>query len=218
MSLVKRLSVAALGLAALSSAANAAISAQWVRVTPSSYPADATNPIPANAETWDLQVNIPDTGDKWTVAGVHILPSSLVSIYNHGFGSNTRPNSALIAAFPALAFDSYVDSFSGGVNVAGPAEGGGSATLDSTNGVNIAWGTNNVAADPAGPTSYPIMRLTFVRQSQTQPVPLAFGQVFSVNGGSNAPVTIPSIPAVPEPTTLALAGLGLGAVAVRRRK
>jgi hypothetical protein len=103
------------------------------------------------------------------------------------------------------------------VTIAGAAVGVGPADVGQPN-FNAAWGTNSVVADPAGPTSYTIARLTFHRADRTHSILLTFGSVFSVNGGSNAPQPIPSIPGVPEPTALALIGVFSGAMLIRRRR
>lgn len=80
--------------------------------------------------------------------------------------------------------------------------------------VDAAWGDVNAAGQPAGSNgTFTIARLTFkVGSSGT-----FIGRVGSTGNPSN-PVTFTYLVVIPEPTSVALMGLGLGAVALRRRK
>jgi hypothetical protein len=80
--------------------------------------------------------------------------------------------------------------------------------------VDVAWGDVQAALQPAGSNgTFTIARLTFkVGSSGT-----FIGRVGSTGNPSN-PVTFTYIVGVPEPTSVALMGIGLGAVALRRRK
>jgi len=80
--------------------------------------------------------------------------------------------------------------------------------------VDVAWGDVNAAGQPAGSNgTFTIARLTFkVGSSGT-----FIGRVGSTGNPSN-PVSFTYVVVTPEPTSVALMGLGLGAVALRRRK
>jgi hypothetical protein len=80
--------------------------------------------------------------------------------------------------------------------------------------VDVAWGDVNAASQVAGSNgTFTIARLT-VKIGATGTF---LGRVGSTGNPSN-PVSFTYILGVPEPTSVALLGMGLGAVALRRRK
>jgi len=80
--------------------------------------------------------------------------------------------------------------------------------------VDAAWGDVNANLQPAGSNgTFTIARLTLKLGSQGTFI----GRVGSTANPSN-PVTFTYVLVTPEPTSVALMGLGLGAVALRRRK
>lgn len=80
--------------------------------------------------------------------------------------------------------------------------------------VDVAWGDVNAAQQPAGSNgTFTIARLT-VKSGSTGTF---LGRVGSTANPSN-PVSFTYVLGIPEPTSVALMGIGLGAVALRRRK
>jgi len=80
--------------------------------------------------------------------------------------------------------------------------------------VDVAWGDVNAAGQPGGSNgTFTIARLT-VKSGSTGTF---IGRVGSTGNPSN-PISFTYVLGVPEPTSVALMGIGLGAVALRRRK
>ena len=149
-------------------------------------------------------------GDDWTGAVLRIDMTN-GSAYQNSFGGDGPPSSAFIGFVPELAFDTYVGIIDDGTaGIAGPAGdlGGGVQSLDFPE-VSITW--FNTAIDNTGPIQ--IANLTFSPDAQgTWELIVAFagGQIHQsgvMEGG---------VMALPEPTTLAL--MGLGGLAVLRRR
>jgi len=86
------------------------------------------------------------TSSDWLSAQLLITLSS-GSIYQHSFGGNTPPNPALVAAFPDLAFDTFVAGGSLDITpmiVGGAVDlGGGAAAVCNESVVNLTWATTN---------------------------------------------------------------------------
>jgi hypothetical protein len=215
MRLVK-LCLAVLAVCGVATTANAAITATWVQ-NPISAAAVTNDPVLANMQSWSLRVT---TDGNWASAGLEVqLPAGL-TFYQNAFGGNTKPSPALVAAFPALAFDTYVtgpgDTGTGGA----PAilgffpEAPGSGDFGGTTGrFSVSWG--DLVNDPPG--NYEIARLTFPSSVNVS------GPGYPVTPSSNtsqvAPdstVLIPNVGPVPEPTSLGLLAFA-GLLAIRRR-
>jgi hypothetical protein len=142
-------------LASLSTA-SAQITAAWTSV-PISPAAMNADPALQNMQCWSLQVTT--TGD-WGAAGFEATLPAGQSFYNAPFGGNTKPNPALVGAFPHLAYDSYVTA-PGDTGLAGrpiilgpfpPGSGGGG-------GERFAFTWGDLATDAPG--TFEIVRLTF---------------------------------------------------------
>src|SRR5262245_61821552 len=66
----------------------------------------ANDPVLANMVSFDLIVT---TTDDWLSAGLRVVLPGGSTFYNHPMGGQTAPNPALLAANPALAFDTFVN-------------------------------------------------------------------------------------------------------------
>ncbi len=118
-------------------------SAAWCGPTLVFQETPNTATLAPNYLTNDMMFN---TATDWLSAQLLITLTS-GSIYQHSFGGNTPPNAALVAAFPDLAFDTFV---AGGALDITPAIAGGAVDLgggataacnEST--VNLTWFTTN---------------------------------------------------------------------------
>jgi hypothetical protein len=209
-------SAAVLGLAA--STASAAITATWVRNTIT--PAAITNdPLLANMQSWSLNVT---TDGNWASAGLEAILPAGSTFYNPALGGNTRPNPAIVAAFPSIEFDTYVsapaDTGSGGA----PAilgffpEAPGTGDFGGTSGrFSVSWG--DLVEDAPG--TYQIARLTFplgvipnVRNLDPDPNQVNPSRTSQVNPASDV-----VIPDIPEPASLGLVAAA-GLLGLRRRR
>jgi hypothetical protein len=205
---------AAVGLMATS--VQAAITVSWspLTISPAAITAD---PTLANHQSWSLRVV---TDGNWASAGMEAtLPAGSV-FYNPALGGNTRPNAAIVTAFPNIGYDTFVsapaDTGSGGA----PAilgffpEAPGTGDFGGTTGrFSVSWG--DLVEDAPG--DYEIARLTFpsgvIPTIRTvPPAPNSPSITSQVNPASDA-----FIPAIPEPTTLGLVAAA-GLMAIRRRR
>lgn len=218
MSFVKSLS-AVVVLGAAASAATAGITPSW-RVNPISAAAIAADPRLNGAISVSLLVNL-SGASLFNVAGLIItqgdLPGAEFIQVDTLFGPNDfRPSAALIGFAPAVEFDTYVHTTNDAQSPAipGPYVATGAAVLRSSTSFDVAWG----ALPNTGPLNgqnLEIARLTF-RNVVPGFTPVR-GEV-RAGDDPNTAVFLPPIPvAVPEPTTLGLAALGLGLISLRRR-
>ena len=132
------------------------------------------------------------------------------SIYQDQYGSNTPPNSGLVAAFPSLAFDTYVEGPGGAAaSSAGFADLGGyhvgtSAQFD-TAGINYNWyDTANTGAGTFATGRFSISDDAVGTWAFYTEDASSMGHGLQLSGTIQNGTF-----AVPEPGTLALLGLGL---------
>lgn len=218
MSFVKSLS-AVVVLGAAASAATAGITPSW-RVNPISAAAIAADPRLDGAISVSLLVDL-SGASLFNVAGMTItqadLPGAEIIQVNTLFGPNDfRPTAALIGFAPAVEFDTYVHTTSATQNPAipGPYTATGAAVLQSSTAFDVAWGATP-GTGPLNGQGLEIARLTF-RNVVPGFTPVR-GEV-RAEDATGVAVPLPPIPvAVPEPTTLGLAALGLGLISLRRR-
>jgi len=241
MSRTTKMLAAAAGATLISSAAYASISfvgLQQVPITPAALSAD---PTLANFTSYDLMVSISST-DHWAAAG---LNGALVggSFYiPASFNADTGLQS--VAQFvPNLTFDTFVSrpgyADPGDGAILGSQSGAAKATMpgspntnrnNTPNVMDVAWGDVNATGNPLTGVQA-IARLTIANSALIAmtgaplafyppvpaPTPVRFEGVLKITSDPNSAAPVRFFP-VPEPTSLALMSLGLGAVALRRRK
>jgi len=180
----------------------------------------------ANHVTNDLSIDF--TGQ---LSGLQLLVDLTAgSIYQNAFGGNLAPNGALLPAFPALAFDTFVtlDSLTQGgphgeaLPVGGAVNLGGSATaVFTTSDINQGW---SPAAGVSSATS--ISDFLAARVTLTSDATGTASFLASSAGVISAPTVLPIVngiigggaPVIPEPSTVILLAMGaLGLVALKRR-
>jgi hypothetical protein len=214
---MRYLAACAAVLLLVASNATAAITATWVNnpITPAAITND---PVLANMQSWSLRVT---TDGNWASAGLEVILPAGLTFYNNALGGSTKPNPAIVAAFPAVAFDTYVSGpgdLGGGTGAPailgffpeqpGPGDFGGT-----TGRFSVSWG--DLVNDPPG--TYEIARLTFPSSVDVS------GAGYPVNPTSktsqvnpDSTVLIPNVGPVPEPTSLGLLAVA-GLLAMRRR-
>jgi hypothetical protein len=206
------------------SRASAAITASWAPVASgdgsvgSMYPPAALappggDPLLLGMQTWDLRVT---TDGNWQFGGLRAaLPNG--EFYNHPLGSHTRPSPALVSAFPALQFDTYVTAPGDGVPGAGaPSIFGGFPATEpfsmSGNVLSVSWGNTDIDS----PGSFPIARLTFPLGVIPDILTIDQNPDFS-RTSQVMPDSTTAIPEIPEPAALYLVAAA-GLFAMRRLK
>jgi len=207
----------------------------------------ADDPNLANFCTYDIQVIVNSSAgqDRWASADLRaqLAPGGMFYIPPSG-DSNTLqlPSVRNATGSRFLQVDTFVDvpvfnatrggilgkskfapvSQSGevfpsnGSNLLDPNDPNGTAFVPANDMtlVDVAWGDSAAALQAAGSNgTFTIARLTVKNGSQGTFI----GRVGSTLT-PNAPITFTYFLVVPEPTSMALMGLGLGAVALRRRK
>jgi len=202
--------------------AQAAFTVQFVEV-PITPAAVTSDPTLANMQTWSIQVDYSE--GNWASGGLRMqLPAGNAFYHQTPFGGNTKPSPALVAAFPSVAYDTYVTSprdLGGGTNapaILGPfpenqppqSFGGASDPLPGV--FSVSWGDPQATQGPTSGNDVEIARLTFPRSNPLGSLAAStMGQTSTVNPS----VTIPIV--IPEPGMLGLAAAA-GLLAIRRRK
>jgi hypothetical protein len=193
------------GLTALtaSSLAYAGATVGWTETTGANQP--------AGYRSFDLQVSLTGTSDFTSAR----LLTTGTFFQDATFGGNTAPNPAIFQFDPQLEFDTYVTSPD---RTSTLLLGGFDGTNDTTSAtfttstISAAWG--DVASSANG--TYALARLTF---SSSVAFPTVSGRVSYGNPGDTSSITSIALPQInsPEPSSIALAGVG-AAVALRRRR
>jgi len=213
MRLGKLVLATAVATGAMATSASAAITAFWEQNTITAA-AIGNDPALAAMQSWSLKVT---TVANWASAGLEVVLPAGKNFYNNALGGNTKPNPALVAAFPALAFDTYVsapgDTGTGGApailgffpEAPGPGDFGGT-----TGRFSVSWG--DLVNDPGG--TYEIARLTFPSDVAIPQLVNPLSQTTEVNPETT--VQIPNIDVIPEPASLGLLA-AVGILGLRRR-
>jgi len=224
-------SVLALAVAAtVSTAAYAAITPQLVEV-PISAAAKAADPTLANARSFDLRANT-TADDAWASGDLVANTQNGASFYQAALGGNTA-NSTFWPIVAQNQYDTFVTApkfgGAGGANtiVLGSSNPGGPTPVFTTSNLNVSWGNTNVTPGPYSGEDATVARITLLGLAPgatpiviTGANPAAFAHLVGKVGSTLTPTNSPTFDfsvVVPEPASAALMGLGLGAIALRRR-
>ena len=166
--------------------------------------------------TNDIQIDY----DGQYLGAQMIIELTSGSIYQDPEGNRTPPDSALFGTFPSLEFDTFLalGSLTSDGPFGPPSVGGGAVDLgghrlsvfDET-AINQAWNPSGVDGLFGG-DEFKLARLTLSEDAQGtfQFLAVANGDLFTFSG------QIANGRILPEPNTLLLCGLGLGAVLTKK--
>jgi hypothetical protein len=99
--------------------------------------------MPAGAQSYSLMVEFLTPGELFNTASLKMTLPAGSSFYNNLFGSDTTPNPALVAAFPDLAYDTYVATTAGfaqAPSIPGRAGDPGAAIVGQGQNFDVSWG------------------------------------------------------------------------------
>jgi hypothetical protein len=170
---------------------------------------DTQAPTSADHYTFDLMITVTG-GDDWTSSAADVVLTS-GTFFQHPFGGDAEPNSALFGSFPALEYDSFFASPAALFDGANPGFASGPDWTDTT--VSATW----FDTPDDGDGTFTIARFTILA-----PTVPGDGVLGSIVGSSTAKLTggdliAFNLPiAVPAPGSAML--LGLAGLAIRRRR
>ena len=150
-----------------------------------------------------------DTDTDWTNSRLDISLTS-GAMYQHAFGSNSAPTPALVAAFPELAYDTFV-TVPNGLDVTFA----GAITMDAT---TIAASWADTATGNAG--KWQVARITLTQDANGS----VAGKSYDVESAGQGILftddweIVEGWLCIPEPATLGLLAVGGMAVLRRRRR
>ena len=185
---------------------------------------NSSSPALSGFITQDVAI---DFGGQWTGSQL-LIQLTQGNIYQDAFGGATEPNPALVAAFPSLAFDTFLGAGDRTAtpsaitpSVAGAAVdlGGGPSQKFDASGIDIAWFAPGGTLLTNG-TDFFTARVSLSSNANGTYKYLASagGQISQFSGTINNGVLTPDSATVPEPVSVAVLGLGASLLGWRRRK
>ncbi len=206
----------------LAGSASAVVTAQWVSVDPGGDP-----DYPAGGyETWDLMVT---TGTNAAAAQMHLVPDTSNTIYQHVYGTNISPGLNLLAAFPEMAYDTFVTMPPAGdepdtVSVQTIVDIAAALAIVPVPGTpipgthndtwSIGWAVND-GSNLFGPGTHQLARVTILSGTTGNLWCFVKGTDNEAAGTGLIHLTLPGF--IPEPATLLVLVLGGLAGLIRRR-
>jgi len=211
--------------AAMSSAAYAGVTVTFnlVDTNASSQPtAVANDPRLANSVTYDMVVAT-NGGDDWLSAEIHGVAGNGATYYDSNSNDSNFMQSAFWGFVPQLRFDTALGPNGNGNNVTilgafqgGPGGGPSGSSVSTFSGSNhTVWDMDVGDTETTTNTSFTLYRFTILNAGATGTYFNLDGNVSSTNVSQQ---TFHFQLPVPEPMSAGMLALGLGAVALRRRK